>query len=85
MVRQVFFCGGEKDEFERWKKGLSDLGKRSTKRKAENTLRIEIDDDAFDRLCGHRAHPIRYAKGKRLAVRVVSQFGEESTKVLTLG
>jgi adenine-specific DNA-methyltransferase len=84
MVRQVFFCGGDKDEFDKWKRGLSDLAKTSTKRKAEKTLKIEIDDEAFERIYGHRSHPIPYAKGKKLAVRVVSQFGEECTKVLTL-
>lgn len=83
MVRQVFFCGGDKDEFDKWKKGLSDLAKSKTKRKVEKTLRIELDDEAFDRLYGHRSHPIAYRKGRRIAVRVVSQFGEESTKVLT--
>src|SRR5207247_8285885 len=25
VVRQVFFCGGDKDEFDEWKRGLSDL------------------------------------------------------------
>lgn len=84
MVRQVFFCGGDHDEFDKWKKGLSDLAKASTKRKAEKTLKIEIDDEAFDRIYGHRSHLIPYAKGKKIAVRIVSQFGEECTKVLTL-
>lgn len=51
----------------------------------ENTLKIEIDEEAFDRLYGFRSHPIPWAKGKKLAVRVVSQFSEESTKVLSLG
>ena len=27
VVRQVFFCGGDKDEFDQWRKGLSDLAK----------------------------------------------------------
>ncbi len=84
MVRQVFFCGGDKDEFDKWKRGLSDLAKASTKRKVEKTLKIEIEDEAFDRLYGFRSHPIPYAKGKKVAVRVISQFGEECTKVLTL-
>lgn len=85
IVRQVFFCGGDKDEFKKWKKGLSDMAKQSTKAKAEKTLRIEIDDDAFDRLYGHLSHPIEVKKqGHRLAVRVISQFGEESTKVIEL-
>lgn len=84
IVRQVFFCGGDKDEFDKWKKGLSDLAKQMTKKKVEQTLKVEIDDEAFDRLYGFRSHPIPAKKGKRIAVRVVSQFGEESTKVLTL-
>ncbi len=84
IVKQVFFCGGDKDEFDKWKKGLSSLAKDSTKAKAQNTLRIEIDDDAFDRLYGFQSHPIEYKKGKKIAVRVISQFGEESMKVITL-
>lgn len=85
MVRQVFFCGGDKDEFAKWQKGISDLAKAKTKRKVENTLKIELDDEAFDRVYGFVSHPIPARPGRRLAVRVVSQFGEESTKVLTLG
>lgn len=84
IVKQVFFCGGDKDEFDKWKKGLSSLSKDSTKAKAQNTLRIEIDDEAFDRLYGFQSHPIEYKKGKKIAVRVISQFGEESMKVITL-
>ena len=85
MVRQVFFCGGDKDDFAKWQRGLSDLAKAKTKKKVENTLKIELDDEAFDRLYGFVSHPIPCASGKRVAVRVVSQFGEESTKVLSLG
>jgi adenine-specific DNA-methyltransferase len=84
IVRQLFFCGGDKDEFDKWKKGLFDLAKQMTKKNVEQTLKVEIDDEAFDRLYGFRSHPIPAKKGRRIAVRVVSQFGEESTKVLTL-
>lgn len=31
---------------------------------------------------GHVSHPIPYKKGKKIAVRVVSQFGKESTRVV---
>ena len=80
---QVFFCGGDKTEFDKWKKGLSDLSKQDTKKKVERTLKIEIDDDAFDRLYGHISHPIEIKKkGQKIAVRVISQFGEETTKVI---
>lgn len=84
IVKQVFFCGGDKDEFDKWKKGLGSLAKDSTKIKAQNTLRVEIDDEAFDRLYGFKSHPIEYKKGKKIAVRVISQFGEESMKVIVL-
>lgn len=84
VVRQVFFCGGEKSEFDKWRKGLDNLAKDGTKKKLEKTLKIEIDDEAFDRLYGHISHPITIkAKGQKIAVRIISQFGEECTKVLT--
>lgn len=84
VVKQVFFCGGKKDEFKKWRKGLDDLAKRSTKRKVEHTLKIEIDEDAFDRLYGFESHPFKAEKGQQVAVRVISQFGEESTKIITV-
>jgi adenine-specific DNA-methyltransferase len=84
VVKQVFFCGGDKTEFNKWKKGLDTLAKDSTKKKVEKTLKVEIDDEAFDRLYGHISHPIEIKKkGQKIAVRIISQFGEECTKVLT--
>jgi adenine-specific DNA-methyltransferase len=71
IVKQVFFCGGD-DEFDKWRKAL------------EKTVKVEIDEEAWERLYKHISHPIAYKKGKKVAVRVISQFGEESTKVLTL-
>lgn len=83
VVKQVFFCGGDKSEFDKWKKGLDNLAKDNTKKKVEKTLKIEIDDDAFDRLYGHISHPIEIKKKEqKIAVRIISQFGEESTKVM---
>jgi adenine-specific DNA-methyltransferase len=82
VVRQVFFCGGDKDEFDEWKKGLGDLAKAATKKKAEQTLKIEIDDEAFSRVYGHTSRPFAVKQGQKIAVRVISQFGEETTKVL---
>jgi adenine-specific DNA-methyltransferase len=85
VVKQVFFCGGDKSEFDKWKKGLDNLAKDSTKKKVEKTLKIEIDDEAFDRLYGHISHPIEIKKkGQKIAVRIISQFGEECTKVISL-
>lgn len=82
VARQVFFCGGKHDEFARWRKGLDNLAQQKAKRNVERTLKIEIDDDAFARLYGFASHPFAVAPGQRVAVRVVSQFGEESTKIL---
>ena len=85
VVKQVFFCGGDRDEFNKWLKGLDNLAKDSTKKKVKNLFKIEIDDEAFDRLYGHISHPIEVKKkGQKIAVRIVSQFGEESTKVLVI-
>jgi adenine-specific DNA-methyltransferase len=84
VVKQVFFCGGDKDEFEDWKKGLSKLALQTTKIRAEKTLKIEIDDEAFDRIYGFRSHPIPVThSGQKIAVRILSQFGEESMRVFT--
>ncbi|MGI4733599.1 MAG: site-specific DNA-methyltransferase [Janthinobacterium lividum] len=84
LVRQVFFCGGEKGEFKKWRTKLDGQASATAKKKAEQTLRIELDEDAWERLYGFQSHPIALKKGKRVAVRVISQFGEESTRVLTL-
>lgn len=84
MPSQVFFCGGDKDEFAKFKKGLQSLAVTSTKKAAEQTLKIELDDEAFERLYGFVSHPVQADKGRKMAVRVISQFGEESTKVLVL-
>ena len=85
IVKQVFFCGGNKDEFKKWRKSLDSAAKQSTRKKAEQTLRIEIDEEAFDRLYDHISHPIEIKKnGQKIAVRLISQFGEESTKVVVV-
>lgn len=85
VVRQVFFCGGNKDEFKKWQKGLENLAKSKAKRNVEKTLKIEIDDEAFDRVYSHKSHPILVKNDhQKIAVRVISQFGEESTKVLQI-
>ena len=82
IVRQAFFCGGDKDEFAAWKKGLENLALLGAKKKAEKTLKIEIDEEAFARLYGHQSHPFPVKSGQQIAVRVISQFGEETTKVI---
>jgi adenine-specific DNA-methyltransferase len=80
----VFFCGRDKDEFDKFRRGLAALAAASVKKNAERMLKIEMDNEAFARVYGFRSHPVPAVKGRKLAVRVISQFGEESTKVLTL-
>jgi adenine-specific DNA-methyltransferase len=83
VVKQVFFCGGDKNEFEKWRKGLENTARDNTRKKVEKTLKVEIDEESFDRLYGHISHPIEVkTKNQKIAVRMISQFGEESTKVM---
>ena len=86
IVRSIHFCGGDKKEFEAWRKGLGNLFNSSTKtkKKAQNTLRIEFSDEIWETLYGFTSEPIAYEPGRQIAVRVISQFGEESSKVLTI-
>jgi len=84
IVRQVFFCGGDKAEFADWRKGLSRLAEAATKKKAEQTLKLQIDEEAFGALYGHRSRAFSVKPGQKIAVRVISQFGEETTKVLVV-
>ncbi len=84
IVRSMHFCGGDKKEFDAWRKGLSTAASALAKKKAERTLRMEFSDELWDTLYSFRSEPLPYKKGTKLAVRVVSQFGEESTKVLMM-
>ena len=82
VVRGLHFCGGTKKEFEAWKKGLQSVAPKPTK-KIVATLRLELNDELWDTLYGFKSQPIEKRPGRKIAVRVISQFGEESTKVLT--
>ena len=84
IVKGLYFCGGGKKEFNAWKKGLNFTAPNKTKKKAESTLRLVFNDELWDKLYGFESAPIKYKEGKKIAVRVVSQFGEESSKVLTM-
>ena len=55
---------------------------RSGRKKAEQLLKIEIDYDALASAYGHTSRPFPIKPGQRVAVRVISQFGEETTNVL---
>ena len=83
-VRSIHFCGGDKKDFAAWRKGLDTVAKDLAKKSAERTLRLEFNDEIWDTLYDFKSEPIPYEKGKKIAVRVVSQFGEESTKILTM-
>lgn len=84
IVRGLHFCGGDKKEFDAWKKGLNSVAPKATKKKAESTLRLELNEEIWDTLYDFRSHPIKKRAGRKIAVRVISQFGEESTKVITM-
>jgi adenine-specific DNA-methyltransferase len=84
IVKSFHFCGGDKKEFDEWKKGLSSVAKLTTKKNAEHTLRLELDEDVWDTLYGFESEPLQYRSGHKIAVRVISQFGEESSKVIVL-
>lgn len=84
IVRGLHFCGGSKKEFDAWKKGLQSVAPKATKKKAESTLRLHLNEELWDTLYDFRSQSIEKRKGRKIAVRVISQFGEESTKVLTI-
>ena len=86
VVTSMHFCGGDKKEFSAWRKGLDKMAKASAKAKknAESTLRLELSDELWDTLYGYRSEPIPFEPGRKVCVRVISQFGEESSKVLTM-
>lgn len=81
-MRGLFGNTLDLDEFEKVGEYYKHLAKQQTKARTERTLRLELDDEAWDRLYGHRSHPIPATPGRKVAVRVVSQFGEESMKVV---
>lgn len=84
IVREIHFCGGNKKEFDAWKKGLNGIASAKTKKKAETTLRLSLNDEVWETLYDFRSSAIECRPGRKVCVRVVSQFGEESSKVLTI-
>lgn len=84
IVRGLHFCGGSKKEFDAWKKGLKSVAPKATKKKAESTLRLHLNEELWETLYDFRSQPIKKRQGRKIAVRVISQFGEESTKVLKI-
>lgn len=84
IVREIHFCGGNKKEYEAWKKGLNAIASAKTKKKAETTLRLTLNDEIWETLYDFRSSSFDARTGRKICVRVVSQFGEESSKVLTI-
>lgn len=84
IVREIHFCGGNKKEFDAWKKGLNSIASAKTKKKSETTLKLELNDEVWDTLYDFRSSAIERRPGRRICVRVISQFGEESSKILTI-
>ena len=84
VVSSLHFCGGDKKEFSAWRKGLDNIASQMAKRKAEHTLRLEFNDELWEKLYGFESEPIPYEPGRKVCVRVVSQFGEEASKVIEI-
>ena len=74
IVKQALFCGGEGNEYEKIKKSL---------KKLEKTLKIQIDEEAYSEMYSHKSLPIKIkSPNQKIAIKVISQFGEETMKVL---
>lgn len=84
IVREIHFCGGNKKEYDSWKKGLNSIASSKTKKSAETTLRLTLNDEVWDTLYDFRSSAIERKPGRKIAIRVISQFGEESSKILTI-
>ena len=83
-VRGIHFSGGTHKEFAAWRKGLDTVARDVAKKRTERTLRMHFDEEIWDRLYSLKSEPIEYRPGRKIAVRVVSQFGEEATRVLEM-
>lgn len=84
IVREIHFCGGNKKEYEQWRKGLNGIASAKTKKKAETTLRLSLNDEIWETLYDFRSSSFDATPGRKVCVRVISQFGEESSKILTI-
>ncbi len=84
IVREIHFCGGDKKEYSAWRKGLDSLASAKTRKRAETTLNLTINEDVWDTLYDFRSSALRREPGRRICVRVISQFGEEASKILTM-
>ena len=83
-VRSIHFSGGDRKEFASWRKGLDTVARDLARRNVQRTLRMDFDEELWDRLYSLKSESIEYRKGRKIAVRVVSQFGEEATRILEM-
>ena len=83
-VRSIHFSGGDRKEFAAWRKGLGTVAKDVARRNIQRTLKMVFDEELWDRLYSLKSESIEYRKGRKIAVRVVSQFGEEATRILEM-
>ena len=83
-VRGIHFSGGNRKDFDSWRKGLDTVARDMAKRRAERMLRMKFNEELWDRLYSLKSESIEYRKGRKIAVRVVSQFGEEATRILEM-
>lgn len=84
IVREIHFCGGNKKEYDAWRKGLNSIASAKTKKRAETTLNLELNDEVWETLYDFRSSAIERTPGRKVCVRVISQFGEESSKTLSI-
>lgn len=84
IVCEMHFCGDNKKEFEAWRKGLNGIASAKIKKKTETALKLELNNEIWDTLYDFRSSAIERKPGRKICVRVVSQFGEESSKILTI-
>lgn len=84
IVREIHFCGGDKKEYAAWKKGLNNIASAKTKKRAETTLNLTLNEEVWETLYDFRSSAIERTPGRKICVRVISQFGEESSKILTI-
>ncbi|RXI23520.1 MAG: site-specific DNA-methyltransferase [Candidatus Amulumruptor caecigallinarius] len=84
IVREIHFCGGDKKEYAAWRKGLSGIASAKNKKRAETTLNLTLNEEVWETLYDFRSSAIERTPGRKICVRVISQFGEESSKTLTI-
>ncbi len=76
-VKKILFLGSDKDEFDKWKNGISEVANNESRKKADINLKIEINEDALEGLYGQVSHPIEIKKkGQKIVGRIIRHFCE---------